>query len=104
MKKTISFSLEEDIIQKIEQYQKQNNLSSKSAALERIVLGFGSNTNTNNNFDISVIKDIVKQMLNENSVTIDNNNIDETINEKARKIKNNNVGNSAKNSFSNMPE
>lgn len=38
MKKTISFSIEEDIIKYIDNYKDSNNLSSRSAALERIVL------------------------------------------------------------------
>jgi len=58
MKKTVSFSLEEDIIEAIEDYQKQNKLSSKSAALERMIL---SMKNRNEN-----IEDIIKSLLNSN--------------------------------------
>jgi metal-responsive CopG/Arc/MetJ family transcriptional regulator len=58
MKKTVSFSLEEDIIEAIEDYQKQNKLSSKSAALERMIL---SMKNRNEN-----IEDIIKSLLNNN--------------------------------------
>lgn len=46
-KKTVSFSLEEDIIQAIERYQKEKKLSSKSAALERIILLYTMSTNGN---------------------------------------------------------
>ncbi|MBU5228106.1 hypothetical protein KQI36_15850 [Clostridium senegalense] len=59
MKKTVSFSLEEDIIEAIENYQKQNKLSSKSAALERMIL---SMKNKNEN-----IEDIIKSLLNNNN-------------------------------------
>ena len=38
MKKSRTFSLEEDVLAKIEEYQKAKNLSSASAALERIIL------------------------------------------------------------------
>lgn len=38
MKKTKAYSLEEDIIKTIEDYQKKYNLSSASSALERIIL------------------------------------------------------------------
>lgn len=38
MKKSRTFSLEEDVLEKIEEYQKSKNLSSASAALERIIL------------------------------------------------------------------
>ena len=58
MKKTVSFSLEEDIIEAIESYQKENKLSSKSAALERMIL---SMKNRNEN-----IEDIIKNLLNNN--------------------------------------
>ena len=58
MKKTVSFSLEEDIIEAIEDYQKQNKLSSKSAALERMIL---SMKNKNEN-----LEDIIKSLLNNN--------------------------------------
>lgn len=37
-KRTVSFSLESDIIKAIDKYQKDNDLSSRSIALERIVL------------------------------------------------------------------
>jgi len=58
MKRTVSFSLEEDIIEAIESYQKENKLSSKSAALERMIL---SMKNRNEN-----IEDIIKSLLNNN--------------------------------------
>ena len=38
MKKTKAFSLEEDVIQGIEEYKQRYNLSSLSSALERIIL------------------------------------------------------------------
>lgn len=37
-KKTVSFSLEEDLIDIIDEVRKEKNLSSRSAALERILL------------------------------------------------------------------
>ena len=39
MKKSISFSIEEDIFQRILMYQAEHKLSNRSQALERIVLG-----------------------------------------------------------------
>jgi len=62
MKRTVSFSLEEDIIKTIENYQKENNLSSKSAALERMILFI-----KNQSLDI----DIVRQLLKENNIKQD---------------------------------
>lgn len=38
MKKTTSFHLEEDIIAEIEAYKEKHNLSSRNAALERMLL------------------------------------------------------------------
>lgn len=58
MKKTVSFSLEEDIIEAIESYQKENKLSSKSAALERMILSMKT---SNNNIE-NIIKNILKGM------------------------------------------
>jgi metal-responsive CopG/Arc/MetJ family transcriptional regulator len=37
-KKTVSFSLEEDIIEAIDKYQEEKRLSSRSSALERMIL------------------------------------------------------------------
>jgi len=37
-KKTVSFSLEEDIIEAIDKYKEDKNLSSRSSALERMIL------------------------------------------------------------------
>lgn len=99
MKKTVSFSLEEDIIAKIEKYRKDNDLSSKSAAVERIILKF-----ENNNFDTDLIKNIVKQILNENSTNIKNNDINKSFNEETKKNKINKLCNSAIDSFKNMPD
>lgn len=60
MKKTVSFNLEEDIIEKIEQYKKDNNLSSRSSALERMILLQG-----NSNMDINLIKSLLKDLVSE---------------------------------------
>ena len=38
MKKTTSFHLEEDILNEIESYKKEYNLSSRNVALERMLL------------------------------------------------------------------
>lgn len=38
MKKTTSFHLEEDILNEIEEYKKEHNLSSRNIALERMLL------------------------------------------------------------------
>lgn len=43
MKKSISFSIEEDIFQRILMYQAEHKLSNRSQALERIVLGLDNN-------------------------------------------------------------
>lgn len=77
MKKTKSFSLEEDIISKIKEYQKMNKLSSESAALERIILSF-----TNNNDIKGLLEEIVCETKKENKVNEIKENIEDAKEEK----------------------
>lgn len=53
MKKSISFSIEEDIFQRILMYQAEHKLSNRSQALERIVLGLDNNQPTQFNTGIT---------------------------------------------------
>lgn len=66
-KKTISFSLEDDIIKLIEDYKKSKNLSSRSTALERLLL------NRETSVDTDTIRAIVKEMVGENTNVYENN-------------------------------
>ncbi|WP_066679369.1 hypothetical protein [Clostridium septicum] len=106
-KTTKSFSLEEDIIKRISDYKIQNNLSSDSAALERIILLF--NSNTSNNIDSSKL-DIIENLLAQLLLTIENstNNLNKNeIKEKVTeimKINNDGVDDSVMDIFNNMQE
>ncbi|NEZ47844.1 hypothetical protein FDF74_11695 [Clostridium niameyense] len=88
MKKSVSFNLEEDIIKKIEEYQKENNLSSRSAALERIVL----------KLDNKDILRVVEELLNKKK-TESNEHTEEKIEEEKTII-----DNSITDMFNNMPD
>lgn len=59
MKKTVSFNLEEDIIERIESYKKDNNLSSRSSALERMILL------QNNPWNKDDLRAMIKELVNE---------------------------------------
>lgn len=93
-KKVISFSLEEDIIDFIKNYQKELNLSSASAVLERIILEKKIKQNLLEKFSLD-IKDLVEKRdnLKENS--------EENIN-KEFKIKNKMLVNNIDDSFSQL--
>lgn len=93
-KKVISFSLEEDIIDFIKNYQKELNLSSASAVLERIILEKKIKQNLLGEFSLD-IKDLVekRENLKENS--------DENINNEF-KIKNKMLVNNIDDSFSQL--
>lgn len=64
-KKTKTFSLEEDIIKAIVNYKIENNLSSDSAALERIILQLGNNTPVINktNIDANGLEKLIVKVL-----------------------------------------
>ncbi|EGT0000784.1 hypothetical protein I9Y31_003104 [Clostridium perfringens] len=93
-KKVVSFSLEEDIIDFIKNYQKELNLSSASAVLERIILEKKIKQNLLEEFSLD-IKDLVekKENLKENS--------EENINNEF-KIKNKMLVNNIDDSFSQL--
>jgi len=98
MKKTISFNLEEDIIEKIEKYQVKNNLSSRSAALERIILKLDSSS-----IDQAKIKEIIKEIINETSITYDEV-IEKNVDKKVEELNNKDLDKSIENVFADMPE
>lgn len=93
-KKVVSFSLEEDIIDFIKNYQKELNLSSASAVLERIILEKKIKQNLLEEFSLD-IKELVekKENLKENS--------EENINNEF-KIKNKMLVNNIDDSFSQL--
>lgn len=93
-KKVVSFSLEEDIIDFIKNYQKELNLSSASAVLERIILEKKIKQNLLEEFSLD-IKELVekKENLKENS--------EENINNEF-KIKNKMLVNNIYDSFSQL--
>lgn len=62
-KSTKTFSLEGDIVDKIVEYKKINNLSSDSAALERIILEFSYKVNNYNNNKLDNIEGLVTELL-----------------------------------------
>lgn len=99
MKKSRTFSLEEDVLAKIEEYQKAKNLSSASAALERIILIELTKRN-----DIEQITENMKELLKnvktttviEEEIVVDENKEEENINP--------DIDNSLMDSFSSMPD
>lgn len=99
MKKSRTFSLEEDVLAKIEEYQKAKNLSSASAALERIILIELAKRN-----DIEEITENMKELLKnvktttviEEEIVVDENKEEENINP--------DIDNSLMDSFSSMPD
>lgn len=93
-KKVVSFSLEEDIIDFIKNYQKELNLSSASAVLERIILEKKIKQNLLEELSLD-IKDLVekRENLKENS--------EENINNEF-KIKNKMLVNNIDDSFSQL--
>ncbi|ELC8402615.1 hypothetical protein [Clostridium perfringens] len=97
MKKSRTFSLEEDVLEKIEEYQKSKNLSSASAALERIIL-----IELSKRDDIEQITENMKELLKNvkateiaEEVVLDKNE-DNNINP--------DIDSSIMNSFANMPD
>lgn len=98
MKKTISFNLEEDIIEKIEKYQVKNNLSSRSAALERIILKLDSSS-----IDQAKIKEIIKEIINETSITYDEV-IEKNVDKKVEELNNKDLDKSIKDLYNDMPD
>lgn len=64
-KKTKTFSLEEDIIKAIVNYKIENNLSSDSAALERIILQLANNAPAVNktNIDSNGLEKLIVKVL-----------------------------------------
>ncbi|HAT4181234.1 TPA: hypothetical protein ACOTGW_002748 [Clostridium perfringens] len=99
MKKSRTFSLEEDVLAKIEEYQKAKNLSSASAALERIIL-----IELAKRDDIEQITENMKELLKnvktntviEEEIVVDENKEEENINP--------DIDSSLMDSFSSMPD
>ncbi|EJT6665761.1 hypothetical protein ACSW8Q_17850 (plasmid) [Clostridium perfringens] len=99
MKKSRTFSLEEDVLAKIEEYQKAKNLSSASAALERIIL-----IELAKRDDIEQITENMKELLKniktntiiEEEIVADENKEEENINP--------DIDSSLMDSFSSMPD
>ncbi|HFD1835886.1 TPA: hypothetical protein ACF32C_002791 [Clostridium perfringens] len=97
MKKSRTFSLEEDVLEKIEEYQKSKNLSSASAALERIIL-----IELTKRDDIEQITEKMKELLKNVKATeiteeiVLDKNEDNNINP--------DIDSSIMNSFANMPD
>lgn len=98
MKISKTFSLEEDVLDKIVEYQKSKKLSSASAALERIIL-----IELAKRDDIEKITENIKELfknvkttsLVEEEIIIDKNEND---------IINPNLDDSANESYANMPD
>lgn len=93
-KKTISVSLEEDLISFIDNVQKEKKLSSRSAALERLLLKL-----QNDDYKKEDIKKIVYEILQENSL-----NANDFKKEKNIPVIDENTLNSIEDAFNNMPE
>lgn len=101
MKKTKAFSLEEDVIEAIENYKKKYKLSSASSALERIILvELPKRTN------LEEIKNMIVDLKNNGNITYnDETTVDvEEIQEEKPQIKNSSLENSFKNSLASMPD
>ncbi|MDZ4994503.1 hypothetical protein GNF80_16280 [Clostridium perfringens] len=93
MKISKTFSLEEDVLDKIVEYQKSKKLSSASAALERIIL-----------IELAKRDDI--EQITENLIEVLKTN---NINKESYKVTNDSIGNeeldkSLINSYASMPE
>ena len=103
MKKTKAFSLEEDVIETIENYKKKYNLSSASSALERIIL-----VELPKRTEFEEIKGMIKDLKNHSvidynsEVTVEDENIEKI--EERPQIKNSSLGDSFKNSLASMPD
>ena len=104
MKKTKAYSLEEDIIEAIENYQKKYNLSSASSALERIIL-----VELPKRTELEEIKSMIKDLKNirisateetKEEITIDK----ETKTEQEPVLKNSDIADSFQNSIDDMPD
>lgn len=99
MKKSKTFSLEEDVLEKIEEYRKAKNLSSSSSALERIIL-----IELAKRDDIEQITKNMKELFKnvktttviEEEIVVDENKEEENINP--------DMDNSLMDSFSSMPD
>lgn len=65
-KETYSFSLEEDINNKINKVKNDLKLSSRSAALERIILTYGNNSG----IDKEDLKDLIREVILESKSQI----------------------------------
>ena len=103
MKKTKAFSLEEDVIEAIENYKKKYNLSSASSALERIIL-----VELAKRTEFEEIKQMIKDLKNNSVITYNNESAIETEvsmdDEDIPQIKNSSLGDSFKNSLASMPD
>lgn len=103
MKKTKAFSLEEDVIEAIENYKKKYNLSSASSALERIIL-----VELAKRTEFEEIKQMIKDLKNNSTITYNNESVIENEisadEEDIPQIKNSSLGDSFKNSLASMPD
>lgn len=106
MKVTVSFNLEEDIVKRIEDFQKQNNLKSRSAALERMILAKPeidtkvSSINSNKEQIKELIKEVISEMgLDTKEVVNVSNKLDNKI-----EIENEDIDNSLTDVFGSMPD
>lgn len=96
MKISKTFSLEEDVLEKIVAYQKAKNLSSASAALERIIL-----IELTKRDDIEKITENIKNLFeNIKTTTL----VEEKVIDKIENNINPDMDCSAKESISNMPD
>ncbi|XZI43574.1 hypothetical protein ACSXEP_15680 (plasmid) [Clostridium perfringens] len=96
MKISKTFSLEEDVLDKIVAYQKAKNLSSASAALERIIL-----IELAKRDDIEKITENIKNLFENVKTTT---SVEEKIIDKIESNINPDMDCSAKESISNMPD
>ncbi|MDH2459485.1 hypothetical protein QDR07_13290 [Clostridium perfringens] len=96
MKISKTFSLEEDVLDKIVAYQKAKNLSSASAALERIIL-----IELAKRDDIEKITENIKNLFENVKTTT---SVEEKVIDKIESNINPDMDCSAKESISNMPD
>lgn len=102
MKKTTSFHLDESILKEITDYQKENNITSRNAALERMIMDIKNIKRELD--DKTALAEYAKMMLLNSS--IENKVIPEVDNKpnKNSNIKNKEMRNSIKTAFDDMPE
>ena len=98
MKKTVSFSLEEDTIDFLESLKEKYNVATRSAALEKFIDESKDNKKSNK----EEIKKLIKEVLSEMKIDVAAITVDHQ--EKVEEIIKDSLDESISNTFDDMPE